>query len=55
MPIMIPLKEASKISGMSYEFLRRICLQNKVRCLRSGNKWYIHREKLLEYLNGGDI
>lgn len=54
MPIMIPLKKASELTGMSYEFLRKLCIQGKVRCIRSGTKWFVHYEKLIAYLESGE-
>ena len=36
--LMIPLKEASELTGLSYSCIRKLCLSNEIRlrlCLRS--------------------
>lgn len=53
-PIMMTLKEASEYTGMSYDALRKLCLQNKLVHIRVGKKFLINRFKLEDYLNTGD-
>ncbi len=50
-PRMLTLKEAAEISGISYEALRRLCLQNKIVHTRVGSKVFINAPKFAEYLN----
>lgn len=53
-PEMIPLKEASSRTGLSYDWLRRSCLQGKLVYIRSGNKYLLNWEFLVRYLNTGE-
>lgn len=53
-PKMVSLAEASKESGLSYDYLRKLCLQNKIVYVRAGVKYLINWDKLIEFLNHGD-
>lgn len=52
--IMLTIKEASEYSGLSYNAIRQMCLQDKIPYIRAGNKYLINKEKLIEYLKNGD-
>ena len=54
MPTMKKLRDAAAATGLSYSCLRRLCIQGKIVCVRSGNRWYINMERLAEYLNKGE-
>ena len=51
---MITLKTAAAETGLSYDCLRKLCLQGKIVHIRSGNKFLLNSSKLIEYLNKGD-
>ena len=56
-PIMVPLKKASELTGISYDWLRKMCLQGKLVHIRTGergSKFLVNYGKLLDYLNTGD-
>jgi excisionase family DNA binding protein len=53
-PTMVTLAEASRQTHLSYDFLRKLCLQNKIVYIRAGTKYLINLEKLVEFLNQGD-
>ena len=50
-PAMKTIREASKVTGLSYHFLRQLCMQNKIVYIKSGRKYYINMRKLAEYLD----
>ena len=50
---MISLKQASMETGLSYDFLRKMCLANKLVYIRAGKKIMLNADRLEEYLNGG--
>lgn len=54
MPTMITIKQAAVKTGLSYNFIRQLCLKNKIVFVKSGNKYFINSEKLTEYLNEGE-
>ena len=51
--IMIPLKEASEITGLSYSCIRKLCLSNEIRFIRSGSKYYVNTASLIQYCERG--
>lgn len=52
-PTMVTLAEASKQTGLSYDYLRKLCLRDQITHIRAGKKYLINLEKLVDYLNGG--
>ncbi len=58
-PEMVTIKEASSRTGLSYDFLRKSCLQGKIVHIRIGNgKFLINFGMLVEWLNtscGNDL
>lgn len=52
-PEMIPLREASRRTHLSYDFLRKGCLRGELVHIKAGKKILINFDRLVEYLNGG--
>lgn len=52
--MMLTIKEAMTLTGMPYYAIRKLCIDGKVRYVRSGTKYYLSRESLESYLLGGD-
>lgn len=52
-PRMLKLNEAAELSGLSYDFLRKRCLDGTLVHIRSGRKFLLNADKLAEYLNSG--
>lgn len=48
--IMLKLREAVELTGMSYYALRKLCLSGQVYSVRAGTKILINRGSLLNYL-----
>lgn len=53
MPRMLPIKQAAEETGLSYGFIRKLCIQKKIVFIRSGNKYFINMQKFAEYLDSG--
>ena len=53
-PTMYTIKHASEMTGLSYDYIRKLCLTNRIVFVRAGSKYLINMEKLIEYLNAGD-
>ncbi len=51
--IMMPIKEASELTGLSYDCIRKLCLRNEIRHIRSGKKYYVNTASLLQYCDQG--
>lgn len=54
-PEMITIKEAAARTGLSYDYIRKLCLQGKIVFRKVGNKRLINMGKLAEYLNGCEV
>ena len=53
-PEMITIKVCAARTGLSYDWIRKLCLQGKIVHIRAGNKYLINFGKFVEYLNEGD-
>lgn len=53
-PTMLTIKEVSIRTGVSYDAIRKLCLQNKIVFIKAGAKYLINMEKFIEFLNRGD-
>lgn len=53
-PTMKTIREASNATGISYDRIRKLCLQGKIVHIRTGSKFLINMEKFVEFLNEGD-
>lgn len=51
-PEMVTIREASNRTGVSYDYLRKMCINNQIAYIRAGVKYLINFGKLVEYLNG---
>lgn len=51
---MVTLKEASSRTGLSYDRLRKMCINGQIIYIRAGNKFLLNWEKLVDYLNTGE-
>ena len=52
-PTMLPIKKAAELSGCSYDYIRKLCLNNQIVFVRAGRKFLINWEKFVEFLNEG--
>ena len=41
LPRMVTLREAAKMTGLSYDCLRKLCLRNEIAHIRTGTKYMI--------------
>lgn len=51
-PTMVTIKEAAEKTGLSYYYIRKLCLEKKVVHIMAGRKVLINEEKLVNFLNG---
>lgn len=51
LPKMIGLREAAKETGLSYSYLRKLCMNGRITFVRSGNKYLLNADKLADFLN----
>ena len=53
-PRMVTIREAAAETGLSYDYLRKLCIQNRIVYIHAGAKRLINFDKLLEFLNRGE-
>lgn len=53
-PRMRTIDEVSKLTGLFYTFIRKLCLSGKVVHIKTGRKYLVNLDKFYEYLNTGD-
>lgn len=51
-PTMLTIKETASRTGVSYDFIRKLCLSRKIVHVRAGTKYLINFEKFVDFLNG---
>lgn len=51
---MVTLKEASSRTGISYDQLRKMCINRQIIHIKAGCKFLINWDKLVDYLNTGE-
>lgn len=51
--MMLPIKEAVTLTGLSYACIRKLCLTDQIKYIRSGNKYYINTDSLLRFCSQG--
>lgn len=50
-PKMVTINEASRLTGLSYDHIRKGCLRHEIVHVRAGKKYFINLPKLVELLN----
>ena len=53
-PRMMTIKAAATETGLSQYFVRQLCLQKKIIHVRTGAKYLVNVDRLIDYLNAGD-
>ncbi len=55
-PTMLTIKDTAARTGLSEHFLRRLCWSGQITTVKSGRKYLINLEKLIDFLNeGGEV
>lgn len=49
---MVTIKKASELTGVSYSYIRSLCLANQIVFIKNGSKYLINLEKFIAFLNG---
>lgn len=55
LPKMRTINQACSDVGLSYRCLMTLCKQNKIVHIKVGSKYMINLDKLIEFLNQGEI
>lgn len=55
LPQMKPIKEMMALTGLSYTYLRQLCLEGKIVHIRAGKKYLINYDRFIDFLNGVEV
>lgn len=53
-PRMKTIQQVANETGLAYGNIMNLCKQNKIVHIRTGAKYLVNFDKLIEYLNAGD-
>lgn len=53
-PTMATIQEAANQTGLSYDYIRKLCIQDKIVYVQIGAKRLVNMDKLRSYLNSGE-
>lgn len=54
-PEMVTLQVAAERTGLSYDCLRKLCINHKIVHMRAGRKYLVNMGKLIEFMNGEEV
>lgn len=52
-PRMVTIRKAAELTGLSYDYIRKLCINDKIVYVRAGSKYVVNLGKLIEFLNEG--
>ena len=50
-PTMLSIPDTAKRTGLSKTYIRKLCWDRKISYVKSGSKYLVNLEKLVEFLN----
>jgi len=53
--LMLTLRESSTETGLPYGFIRQLCLDEKIKYIRSGTKIYVNKDSLFAYCGSNNV
>ena len=53
-PAMLTIEETAKRTGLSYEYIRKLCKQGEIVFVRTGRKYLINFDRFIDFLNNGE-
>ena len=53
-PEMVSIRQAAARTGLSYDYIRKLCLQQKIVYVKAGTKYLVNFGKLIMFLNDGE-
>ena len=53
-PEMLQIKQVASRTGLSYYYIRQLCLNEEIVFIRAGNKYLVNYDRFIDYLNGND-
>lgn len=52
-PRMVSIREAAELTGLSYDYIRKLCINDKIVYVKAGSKYIVNLGKLIDFLNVG--
>lgn len=50
-PTMLSISDTAKRTGLAKSYIRQLCWDRKISYVKSGSKYLVNLERLIEYLN----
>lgn len=54
-PTMVTIREAARRTGVSYDFIWKLCRSNQIVYVKAGKKFLVNFEKFVDFLNAGTV
>lgn len=54
-PTMVTIREAARRTGVSYDFIWKLCRSNQIVYVKAGKKFLVNFEKFVDFLNTGTL
>lgn len=54
-PEMLTIRETAARTGLSYDFIRKLCLQRRIVFIRTGTKYLVNYDRFIDFLNEGEM
>ena len=54
-PTMVTIQEAAKQTGLSYDYIRKLCINGQIVYVKAGAKRLVNLDMLRRYLNRGEV
>ena len=54
-PTMVTIQEAAKLTGLSYDYIRKLCINGQIVYVKAGAKRLVNLDMLRRYLNRGEV
>ncbi len=53
-PTMLTIKEAAQQTKLTEHYIRSLCISGKIVTVKTGKKYLVNLERLIDFLNTGD-
>ena len=53
-PKMKTLREMASLTGLSYDYIRKLCLEGRIVHIKTGKKYLVNYDRFIDFLNTGE-
>ncbi|MST82497.1 helix-turn-helix domain-containing protein [Lachnospiraceae bacterium Oil+RF-744-WCA-WT-13] len=48
------LREMASLTGLSYDYIRKLCLEGRIVHIKTGKKYLVNYDRFIDFLNTGE-